>query len=88
MLNDFPILENIVIWSDVVNIPTLDRRDTMVKVPAAVKGEFERTRLSQNVRENVFVFYNFAEHIKVSKKLEILHLVGMKISDKAYSALG
>ena len=49
IIADFIHLETIVLWSELVNQSMLDRRDKMVKVPARIKEEFERTKISQNV---------------------------------------
>ena len=64
ILLDFPIVQSITIWSDVINLPTLERRDAMHKVPASVRGEWERTKLSQNMQENVFLFKLLSEHVE------------------------
>ena len=56
ILADFPILHGITLWSDVINIPSLERRDAMAEVPRHLKAEYERTKLSQNVRENNSLF--------------------------------
>lgn len=88
ILIDFPIVQSITIWSDVINLPTLERRDAMHKVPNHVRGEWERTKLSQNTQENVFLFKLLAEHAEISNKLQILHLVGVRLSSLAYNSIG
>ena len=69
ILMDFPILESITLWSDVINLPSLERRDDMLVVPKEKLIEDERTKLSQNMHENSWLFRYFTEHIEESNNL-------------------
>jgi hypothetical protein len=68
-LVDFTFFESITFWSDVVSVTALEKRDSLVELPNRVKMEWEKTKLSQNVHENIWFIKLFAEHIKTSLKL-------------------
>lgn len=85
---DFQVLECIQLWSDVINIQQLDRRDKLAAVPAKDRLEFEQTKLSQNTTENSWFFKSLADHVATSQQLQILHIVGLRLSRVGYQTLG
>lgn len=52
-----------------MSVTALEKRDSLVELPNRVKMEWEKTKLSQNVHENIWFIKLFAEHIKTSLKL-------------------
>ena len=88
ILEDFKIMNSITFWSDIITLGALERRTKRAKVPDQLQAEYERTKLSQNSFDNLCVIKALAAHVAESSKLQILHLVALKMSKVAYKHLG
>ena len=63
---DFQILEVIQLWSDIITLQQLDRRDAYFQVPVRDRIEFQYSKLSQNIQENIWFYRSLASHISTS----------------------
>ena len=79
LINDFQIMECIQLWSDVIDIQRLHRRDKLVVLPPKEQQEFSQTKISQSIIDNVQFYKCLADHASTSLKIQIIHLVGQKI---------
>ena len=71
-----------------ISVTALEKRNAIVELPSRVRMEWEKTKLSQNTFENIWFVKLFAEHIRLSLKLQVIHLVGFKLCRSGWRHIG
>ncbi|TNV84927.1 hypothetical protein FGO68_gene10736 [Halteria grandinella] len=88
IVQDFKKLKFIQLFSEFCSLQQLERKNSLIELPANKQAEMETKKFSQNTGDTLLLVRAFKDNMQENRNLKQIHIIGMKFSREAFTIFG